>query len=200
MKSLVYWHPLIYTMLIRLSYGRVYLQRYQAIADLVDKRSSVVDVCCGDCTIYSFLKEKDVDYLGLDFNPCFVDKANKKGIKARLFDIRKDALPKADYILLQGSLYQFHPDEAGIIGKLLAAAKRQLILSEPVKNRAASPSKPIAWLSEKLSDPGDGVKKFKFDEQSLRRVMAPFQQNIINEFMAANNIDSVFVLSKEHKG
>ena len=196
MKSLTYWHPLIYTFLIRLSYGRGYNQRYQAIADLVEARSSLVDVCCGDSRIYSFLREKDIDYTGLDFNQCFVDKATKKGIRARLFDIRKDPVPQGDYILMQASLYQFYPNQHEIIRKLLDASSKALILSEPMKNKAHSQSKAISLLGVLFSNPGDGIKEFKFNPETLKETLRPFARNIKKEFLTANDIEYVVMLAK----
>lgn len=194
MRSLIYWRPWLYSLFIRFSYGRHSRARYEAIASLVDRGSSLVDVCCGDCRVFQFLKGKDVDYLGLDFNPAFIRAAHKKGIKAHLCDIREDPVPSTDYVLIQGSLYQFIDEKDAILEKLLKAAKKHLIISEPVKNKANSTFAPASWLARKLSNPGDGDKPFKFDAQTFRSALHPVRARIVKEFTAANGIDSIVML------
>jgi trans-aconitate methyltransferase len=178
MKSITYWHPKIYSLLMRISYGKGYIGRYTAIRDLIPNSSSVIDVCCGDCKIYSYLLNKDINYTGVDFNPYFVKEARRKGINARLFDINKEEIPRADYILMQASLYQFFPYQHEILEKLFKAASKSLILSEPIKNKTHSTSKIISFLGVALNNPGDGIKGFRFNLLSLKEVLAPFQKNI----------------------
>ena len=90
-------------------------ERYETINDLIAENSSVVDVCCGDSYLHSFFEYKNIDYLGLDFNPAFINFSSKRGINARLFNIYKDDIPSADYIVMQTSLYQFIPNHDQIL-------------------------------------------------------------------------------------
>ena len=196
MKSISYWHPSIYSILIRLSYGRYYRQRYDAIRELIDENGALVDVCCGDCKLYDYLHRHKRNYLGLDSNDTFINIAKKRGINAKTFDLYKDEIPRREYVIMQGSLYQFHSRIDSIITKLLHAASKSLIISEPVINSAHSKSQIMAYLSRKLSNPGDGEKEFKFDKDSLKKALLPYRKFIKKEFFAANNIDYVVVMQK----
>ena len=87
MRSMLYWHPYTYKFLIRLFYKKHYGERYETINDLIAENSSVVDVCCGDSYLQSFFENKNIEYLGLDFNPTFINFSSKRGINAKLFNI-----------------------------------------------------------------------------------------------------------------
>lgn len=135
---------------MRVLYGKNFRSRYETVAAMIPEGASVIDVCCGDCYIYGFLKKKHVDYLGLDVQPGFVNHAVKKGIRAVTFDIKKTIPQPADYVLMQGSLYQFIPDHEDMMGRLFAAAKKAVIISEPVAN-IASCRNPLAKLLARLA-------------------------------------------------
>jgi len=197
MKSITYWHPRIYSLLIKLSYRKGYKERYETIARLIEDNTTVTDVCCGDCKIYDFLDEKSVGYLGLDFNAYFVKKANDKGIMTKLFNLYTDELPQSDYILFMASLYQFYPNHKEILHKLFRSAKIYLILSESIVNYAHSKSKIVVYLANKLNNPGDGTKEFRFDIETLKHELRPYENKIIREFYTANNKEYVVVIKKE---
>lgn len=196
MKSITYLHPLIYSSLMKWSYKGNYKKRYEVLADLIEPGTSLVDVCCGDCQIYDFIKDKNIDYLGLDFNPTFVRLANKKGIQSRQFNVYKDEMPQADTILMQASLYQFIPQHHFVLNKCLNAAKKSLIVSEAIQNHASSKSKVIRFLAQKLNNPGDGPKRDRFDAMTFQQALLPFRKNIIREFLAPGHIEYVVLLKK----
>ena len=174
-----------------------YTQRYKAISNLIESNSSVLDVCCGDSKLYSFLERKQIDYLGLDFNPTFIKVSKRRGIQARMFDLYDDDLPKADFVVIQASLYQFIPDHNIILQKLFNAAKRYLIIAEPIKNYAQSKWKVVSLLGKLLNNPaGDGMKMHRFNLITLKEAMRPFEKNIVEEFMMLGNIEYVFVVKK----
>ena len=196
MKSINYWHPSIYSFFIRLSYKHSFTERYEAIRDLIEESSTVIDVCCGDCKVHDFLKDKKIDYTGLDFNQNFVNAANKKGIKTIFFNIYENEIPKADYILFQASLYQFIPRHEQILKKLFDAAIKYVIISEPVKNYADSKSKIISFIAKMLNDPGDGIKPYRFTIDTLKEALRPFKDNIVKERLISNNIEYIAVIKK----
>jgi hypothetical protein len=120
-------------------YGNNFHERYRTIADLVPNGAEIIDICCGDCYIYfNFLKDKNVKYLGLDINRTFINAARRKGVRAEQFNLLKDRLPRSDYILMQSSLYHFIPDQGMFVQKILDAAKKRAIISEPVINLSSS--------------------------------------------------------------
>ena len=73
MKSVTYWHPVIYKILMKVLFKRNYKRRYLEIANLIENNSSVIDICCGDAQLYSFLKNKKIKYTGIDFNNTFLN-------------------------------------------------------------------------------------------------------------------------------
>ncbi len=78
MRSPIYWHPRLYQGAMRLLYGRHYRARYAEIARRVELGASVVDLCCGDCRLYTQeLAGLTGSYQGLDFNAGFVRHARK---------------------------------------------------------------------------------------------------------------------------
>lgn len=128
----LYSFPRIYSMAMRMLYSKDYKKRYLDIVQLVINNSSVVDVCCGDCALYSFLKNKNIDYLGIDISTEFVSFGNQRKIKVKLADVTKDEIPLSDYIILQGSLYQFNNPRA-LVKKLSKSAKKAVIISESIE-------------------------------------------------------------------
>ena len=197
MKSIIYWHPTIYSLLMRLSYRKGYNEKSEAIASLIESNTTIADICCGDGKIYDFLNDKSVEYLGLDFNAYFIKKLCDKGITARVFNLYTDELPQSDYILMLASLYQFYPNQKEILHKLFSSAKKYLILSEPVVNYAHSRSKILVYLANKLNNPGDGTKEFRFDIETLKQELRPYKNRITREFYTANHIEYVVMIKKE---
>lgn len=106
--SLIYRNATVYELLIRALYGRYYTARYRAVEGLVPEGASVVDLCCGPATLYTrYLRQKSVDYTGLDRNDRFVTKLTKAGGQGKVWNLTSaEPLPEADYVLMQASLYQ----------------------------------------------------------------------------------------------
>src|SRR5690242_20213394 len=105
MTSLVYRNQTFYELLMLLLYRQHYASRYRAIAELIPAGVAVLDICCGPAVLYTrFLKKKDVNYTGLDFNYNFVCTAKAKGVAMICGDVRNiPELPKADYVIMQAS-------------------------------------------------------------------------------------------------
>ncbi|HVU36853.1 MAG TPA: methionine biosynthesis protein MetW [Opitutales bacterium] len=175
MQSPIYWHPKLYAAAMRMLYGEHFAARYEDIAKLIPEGSRVVDVCMGDGRLYrDYLQAKGVDYLGLDINESFVRHAQKHGVPARVFDMNADPLPPADFVVMQGSLYHFIPNEREILEKLLAAARKTLIISEPIKNLSSSPNRLVAWVARKASTTKGGKAEKRFHYKSLRTLFANY--------------------------
>lgn len=177
MKSPIYWHPSIYHFAIRTLYGKDFDTRYRALAELIPENSQVVELCMGDAYLYrNYLQRKNVQYLGLDINHVFVRSASKKNIAAKVHNHLTDEFPAAEIIVMQGSLYQFIPDEKKIIGKMLHSAGKKALISEPVRNRAHSKNRIIRIVSQYGVDPGTGKKTERFSEQSLLECFSSFSE------------------------
>lgn len=160
MSSLIYNHRTAYHLLMRLLYGRYFSARYEAIAAVVPAGSAVVDVCAGDGYLYlNYLRPKAVLYQALDISPRLVQWMQRHGIQARQFDVWQDPLPLADIVIMQASLYQFLPDAAPVVQKMLCAARQCVIITEPIRNIASSDNPVLRFIGKRLTRPeaGDGV-------------------------------------------
>jgi hypothetical protein len=177
MRSPIYWHPGLYHFAMRQLAGEYFSQRYSAVAELIPEKANVIEVCMGDAYLYSsYLGRKQVRYAGLDINETFVRCAMRKGIAAKIVDVMSEDIEPADYVIMQGSLYQFIPDEKQIIKKLLNAAKKQLIISEPIRNRAQSNNPLISFLARRAVNPGNGHRLERFDENRLLECFRFFEE------------------------
>ena len=166
--SLVYAHPWLYQGVMRALYGRGFDERYRAIAELIEPGSEVFEVCAGDGYLYRrYLRPKRVRYSGGDINEAFLRHARRSGVAIHRLDALRDPIPVADYIVIQASLYQFIPNHVQLIESLLGAARRSLIVAEPIVNLSTSSSPLIRWLAQRSANPGDGHKAARFDAASL---------------------------------
>jgi SAM-dependent methyltransferase len=195
--SLIYRSAFIYELVMRLLYGRHYDARYKAIAELIPNEMTVLDVCCGPAFLYQYtLRNRRVEYTGLDMNAAFIKRLIKRGGKGAVWDLREDKpLPRADYVIMQASLYHFLPDAKPIVDRLIAAANGQVIIAEPIRNLASSPSRVLAWLGRMLTDPGSGDQPHRFTEASLDRLFADYAPLVAHSFLIAGGREKVYVLN-----
>ncbi|MDC1037973.1 hypothetical protein OAR31_02765 [Candidatus Marinimicrobia bacterium] len=192
--SLVYQSKIIYTLLMKCLYGKHYIYRYREIAEKIPRGASVTDVCSGDSVLYTrYLKGKN-KYTGIDINP--LTSFNSQWAKIIKVDIVKEAIPKADYVVMQGSLYQFIPNHKEIINKMLDSARYKVIISEPVINLVNSKNKIISTIAKYSANPSTGNKKFRFTKESLNNdLQRYFKQYIENIYFIAGGRDMVVVLN-----
>ncbi len=172
MRSPIYWHPLLYESSIRLIYGRNYKERFCAVADFIDEGESVVDLCAGDCAVFRYaLRDKHVDYIACDINETFLTWAERREISTKRLDVIDDALPEADCVIMMGSLCQFIPNEKNVIQKMINAARRRVILTEPVRNWSQSPWTIVRWLGRFGSSLETGEAPHRFTQETLTPVL-----------------------------
>src|SRR5262245_39827986 len=156
--SLIYRNAFIYETMMRALYGLAYNERYWALAEVIPEGGSVLDLCCGPATLFHrYLKQKRVHYTGLDINPGFIKRLSAGGATGMVWNLRENrALPRAEYVIMQASLYHFLPDALPIIERMLAAAEKQVLIAEPIRNMADSHIPVLALLARKLTNPGTG--------------------------------------------
>jgi glycosyltransferase involved in cell wall biosynthesis len=170
-RSPIYWSSALYDLTMRLLYGSEYHRTYEDVAALIPDGSSVVDVCAGTCRLYlDHLKARGCRYIGLDYNGHFVVGAQRREVDARLFDVLRDPVPEADYVVMSSSFYHFHESAPEVLARLRAAARRAVILSEPVRNLSASRLRPLGALANLLTHPGQGDFRFRYDLASWREL------------------------------
>ncbi len=172
--SLVYKSPHLYTLFLRVLHGKNYRARYQAVSKEIPDGVEVLDVCCGDCALYTRELRNRVSYTGVDVNPHFLGNARKKSIKFLQLDVEKDDLPRADYVIMQGSLNQFIPRHKLMVDKLLRAARTKVIISEPIRNLATSNNIFLSFIARRSTDPGTGHKPYRFNKETFREF---FEEN-----------------------
>jgi hypothetical protein len=197
MQSPIYWHPLIYQNAIKFSFGNHYTTRYSALEKHIPAGAQLLELCMGDAFFYlNYLKDKKLNYSCADINPVFIKAAKRKGLNPIVLDVFKDPIPQSDYILMQGSLYHFIPEEKFILGKLLNACNKQLIISEPVNNMSNSSSILKASLAEFLSKAKSGQSKIKFTAGTLKESFALFKGQVAIWEESPDNKEIIIVLRK----
>lgn len=199
MTSLVYRSAGLYELAMVLLYGRHYASRYSAIAELIPNGSSVLDLCCGPAFLYQrYLRARSIQYTGLDLNAKFIDRLVRRGGRGKLWDLRSDEpLPAADYVIMQASLYHFLPDALPIVNRMLQAAHKRVIISEPIRNLATSNSRLLALLGRLFTNPGSGEQHLRFDEASLTDFFSAYSAQIVQSFTIAGGREKVYVLDGE---
>ncbi len=196
--SLVYRTAVGYELLMRLLYGRHYAGRMRAVAGEVPDGASVLELCCGPGTLYlRYLRARACGYIGIDVNPRFVERLNRRGVAANRLDLAAtdEPLPDADVVILQAGLYHFLPQPEPILDAMLAAARDRAIVSEPVRNLASSDLPLIGRIGRSAADPGVGGHAQRFTEATLEALMARYRERILKSFPIPGGRERVYVLS-----
>lgn len=192
-ESLIYRSPLLYRAAMFVLYGRHYFSRCQVIADLIPANASVLELCCGPADLYRrYLKPKNVQYKGLDINPRFIEPLGELG---RLLDLKDQSpLPVADYVLMQASLYHFLPAPSPVVDRMLSAARKQVIIAEPIRNLADSRCHFLSAIARRQTDAGTGAQPLRFNEPTLDAFFARYTARISNSFLIPGGREKVYVL------
>lgn len=198
MKSPFYSSPALYQLLIRLLYRNFFNSRYEIIADLIPENSSVVDVCAGEAYLYThFLRNKSIQYLGVDNSPYFVKWANDKKIPYKKLNVFKEKIPKGDYVIMMGSLFQFEQHEKEILQRMIQSASRKAIISEPINNVASSKIGFLARIANRLTVPFEapaGYSGKRFDHSRLSELFISIPQ-FERSFEAPNGRELIGIFS-----
>ncbi len=195
--SLVYRSAQGYELVMRVLYGRHYGARLRAVAEQVPDGSSVLELCPGPGALYRrHLRARASVYTGADVNPGFVDRLRRLGAKAVVLDLSAaDALPEADVVIMQASLYHFLPGAQAIVERMLGAARERVIVAEPIRNLSSSRLAWLAALGRRGTDPGSGAgHEQRFDEPALDRLMAAYSEAMMTVFTIPGGREKVFVL------
>ena len=197
--SLIYRSRFAYEAAMMILYGRHYLDRYRAVADLIPHGADVLDLCCGPGVLYDrYLRHKNVRYLGLDISENFVNDLVRRGIPAERWDLRVDRpLPNAEYVIMQASLYHFLPNADLMLDRMLAAASEEVIVAEPIRNLSLSKVPAIAYLSGKLTDRGAGPERNRFVEFTLDELAQRYGNLISQSFLLPGGREKIYVFKKE---
>jgi SAM-dependent methyltransferase len=193
-RSPIYRSAAIYELTILALYRRHRSARLRAIADLIPAGARVVEACCGPGLLYRrHLRDKRVEYTGLDISPAFVRRLARAGVDARLWDLREPRpLPGADYVVMQGSLYQFLPDARPVVDRMLDAARHALVVAEPVENVIGGP---LSGLIARLGDPGTGPTPLRFDARGLDELFSAYGDRLQRAFPLPGSRERAYVVA-----
>src|SRR5262245_22883460 len=182
--SPIYRLPVLYEAVMLMLYGRYYSSRYSQLADLIPTGSRVLDLCCGPAVLYDrYLRRKSVRYTGLDLSEQFIRRLQRRGGDGLVWDVRSTAaLPPADCVIMQASLYHFLPDPEPVVGRMLEAARQTVIIAEPVRNLANSRFGLMAACARRLTDSGDGSAHSRFTPETLDQFFASFGPRVRHSF------------------
>jgi trans-aconitate methyltransferase len=157
----------------------------------------VLELACGPGTLYKrYLRPRTSAYIGLDVNQHFVDMLRAEGIDARQVDLKTstDPLPRSDVALMQASLYHFLPHAEVILDRMLAAALKRVIISEPIRNLTSSEHPLLRRLGRRASDPGGGGGEQRFTEETLDALMERCSHQVMRSFLIPGGREKVYVL------
>ncbi len=179
-------------------YGRHYASRYRAVADLIPGGSSVLDLCCGPALLYHrYLRHKSVQYTGLDVNAKFIGQLTRRGASGQIWDLRSEnPLPEADYVVMQGSLFHFLPNAAAVVDRMLRAARKQVVIAEPIRNLASSKVRLLALAGKLFTNPGVGDHRQRFDETSLDQLFSRYSSSVVESRLIAGGREKMYVLAR----
>jgi len=179
-----------------LLYGRHYSSRYRSIADLIPENATVLDLCCGPALLFHrCLRAKSVRYTGLDINEGFISRLIRYGAAGEVWDLRSAReLPVSDYVIMQASLYHFLPDASGVVNRMLKAARKNVIIAEPIRNLTTSGSSVLSFIGRSFTNPGSGKQESRFNQTSLAAFFDLYSPYISRSFPIAGGREVVYVL------
>ena len=106
-------------------------QEFRIIADLIEKKTRVLDVGCGDGTLMEFLKNnKEIDIRGIEISKNNVQRCIGKGLTVIEGDAEKDLSQfpdeSFDFVILSQTLQAFLNPEK-VISELLRVGKKAIV-------------------------------------------------------------------------
>ena len=116
----------------------------------------------------------------------------------KVWDLRSgEALPAADYVIMQASLYHFLPDASPIIDRMLQAARKRVIIAEPIRNLASTDSWLLSRLGRAFTNPGVGGHSLRFTEESLVDFFSGYASRVVESFTIPGGRERVYVLNAQ---
>jgi len=83
-----------------------------------------------------------------------------------------------------------------VVERMFAAARKQVIVAEPVRNLASSRLPAVRWLARHLTDPGSGAQPHRFTEQTLDDFFAAYAGRLRDAFLIPGGREKVYVFDK----
>jgi hypothetical protein len=77
---------------------------------------------------------------------------------------------------------------------MIRAARKQVIIAEPIRNLSDSDSKLLAALGRLFTNPGTGEQRLRFTEQTLAEFFRAYAAQVVQSFRIAGGREKVYVL------
>ncbi len=168
--AVLYRQPWLHRLVILALYGRKLDERFVSVAAHIDKDDSVLELCVGEGELYKrYLAGCTKQYLGLDFSEAQVERGRAAGIPLERADIRDIEFEPCDTVVMMGSLYQFLPDAKSLLERMLLAARKRVIITEPVQNVSQKKGL-LSHIAVYLTET-DNHGAQRFDETKLRELV-----------------------------
>ena len=97
---------------------------------------------------------------------------------------------------MQASLYHFLPNASHILDRMLHAARKQVIVAEPIRNLATSQIPILSTIAGRLSGPVVEASAQRFTEEGLDRFFRGYSTKVVQSFTIAGGREKVYVLEK----
>jgi len=173
-------------------YGKQFESRYSNLVRHIPAEKSITELCPGDGYLFEkYLEKTNPHYNAVEWNRKFSLYLREMGVKVVTQDLTSAAIPSAQIVLMQASLYQFE-DHASIVKKIFEAAQELVVIAEPIDNIASSKNKIISGLGAHLSNPGDGPKHFRFTKRSLLDVFEGYTDPQVHHYPEAKEVILIF--------
>ena len=179
LTSPIYWSPWIYRATMRALYGAELDERYRVVDRLVPDGARVVELCCGCGYLYEhFLRKRAVHYYGIDLLPRMTSRLRQLGARVEQADVMQAAVPAADYVLMLGSLYHFHPHESRLLRKMAGSGIG--IVIEPVRNRAQDSRRFVRLVAQALTFISGTRSDYRLTPERFEAVLAEADLQILH--------------------
>src|SRR5262249_49052936 len=91
----------------------------------------------------------------------------------------------------------FLPDALPVVKRMVAAAEKQVLIAEPIRNVADSQVPLLAFLARKLTNPGTGDQPRRFNEALLDAMLEPYWQRgqVVASRLIAGGREKLYILA-----
>ena len=105
--------------------------------------------------------------------------ARRRGVDVRWFNLMTDPVPAGDYVVMGSSLYHFGDQVDEVLDKMRGAARRAVIISEPVRNLTDLPV--VGGTIAALTNAGVGNHERRFNPTSFAALARRHGAEVIHE-------------------
>ena len=100
---------------------------------------------------------------------------------------------------MQASLYHFLPKPESVLGRMLRAARKAVIVAEPIRNWSNSRSSIFSVLGRRLTDPGTGQHMLRFSEEAFDKIFESYSPLVVKSFLIPGGREKVYILDTSQR-